>query len=97
MITILCIAAVWRLTYMLQNETGPWHIIERVRNLFIRPSGEARGMLGELLQCYFCLSIWVAAPFAIYLSGGIYQFFIYWFALSAGAIVLNLIVEKLES
>ncbi len=48
----------WRLTHLLNAEDGPWHILVKLR----RAAGN--GMLGQLLDCFYCLSIWIAAPFA---------------------------------
>ena len=51
--------AVWRATHLLHAEDGPWDVFLRLRRL----SGE--GMIGRLFDCFYCLSLWVAAPFAL--------------------------------
>ena len=48
----------WRLTHLLNAEDGPWQVLVKLR----RAAGD--GMLGQLLDCFYCLSLWVAAPFA---------------------------------
>ena len=77
---ILC---VWRVTHLLNAEDGPWNIIEWLR----RRAGA--GFWGELLDCFYCLSLWVAAPLAALLGTGIKDRLLLWPALSAGAILLE--------
>ena len=50
----LGILAVWRVTHLLQAEDGPWDMVVRFR-LWL-----ADGFWGRLLDCFYCLSIWVA-------------------------------------
>ena len=75
--------AVWRITHLLQAEDGPWDVVVHLR----RRAGT--GFWGQLLDCFYCLSVWIAAPFAVYLgetwSGRVFL----WLALSAGAILLE--------
>jgi Protein of unknown function (DUF1360) len=51
----------WRVTYLLHAEDGPWQVLVRIRKL-------AKAVSGKLFDCFYCLSLWVAAPFA-YLLG----------------------------
>jgi hypothetical protein len=83
----LGILAVWRLTHLLNAEDGPWDLLVRFRKLF----GE--GFWGSLLDCFYCLSLWVAAPFAYGLGSDWKERFLLWPALSAGAIL----AERLTS
>ena len=39
--------------------------------------------------CFYCLSLWVAIPFALFLGGGWGERLLLWPALSAGAILLE--------
>jgi hypothetical protein len=48
--------ATWRLTHLLAEEDGPAQSILRLRAK-VGPSP-----LGELMDCFYCLSLWVAAP-----------------------------------
>jgi Protein of unknown function (DUF1360) len=57
---ILCI---WRITYLFYGEDGPWDVSVRLRKL------ADQGFLGRLLDCFYCLSIWIAAPFGFFLLG----------------------------
>lgn len=51
--------ATWRLAHLVAEEDGPGNVIARAR---ARAGGSA---LGELMDCFYCLSLWAAAPFAI--------------------------------
>jgi hypothetical protein len=79
----LGILAVWRITHLLQTEDGPWDLVVRLR----RRAGE--GFWGRLLDCFYCLSVWIAAPFAIFLGQKLGDRLLLWPALSAGAILLD--------
>ena len=60
---VLAILGVWRITHLLQAEDGPWALVVRLR----RAVGE--GFWGGLLDCFYCLSVWVAAGFCVGLTG----------------------------
>jgi hypothetical protein len=80
---ILGVLAVWRITHLLQAEDGPWDLIVRLR----RWAGN--GFRGNLLDCFYCLSLWIAAPFAVWLGTGTAEKFLLWTALSGAAILLE--------
>ena len=52
---IVVVFVVWRITHMLVAEDGPGFVFARLRAAV---SGSA---LGPVFQCFYCLSIWVAA------------------------------------
>ncbi|WP_136806819.1 DUF1360 domain-containing protein [Desulfosediminicola flagellatus] len=79
---VISTLAVWRITHLLYEEDGPWNIFVRLR---LR-AGE--GFWGELLDCFYCLSVWVAAPAAVLIGENLKEMVILWPALSGGAIVL---------
>ena len=82
-ILILSILAVWRVTHFFWGEDGPGDIVIRIRRL----AGD--GFFGRVLDCFYCLSLWVALPFAALLGGGWPERAIAWFGLSGGAILLE--------
>ncbi|HEU4552060.1 MAG TPA: hypothetical protein VFS25_04465 [Chitinophaga sp.] len=84
---ILCILAVWRITHLLQAEDGPFDVV-----FWLRKKAGA-GFFGSLLDCFYCLSIWIALPFAAWLGAGWQEKLLLWPALSGAAILL----EKLAS
>jgi hypothetical protein len=80
---VLGILAVWRITHLLQAEDGPWNIIVQLRRAL------GPGLWGSLLDCFYCLSVWIAAPFALWLGTGIAHRALLWPALSGAAILLE--------
>ena len=85
---LLGILSVWRITHLLQAEDGPWDSVVYLR----QKAGD--GFWGQLLDCFYCLSVWIAAPFAFYLDEGLSKRLILWPALSAGAILLERATER---
>lgn len=75
--------AIWRLTHLLVAEDGPWDLFVRLR----RAAGT--GVLGELLDCFYCLSLWIAAPLAYLIGGSWPERALLWPALSALACALE--------
>lgn len=85
---LLGILSVWRITHLLQAEDGPWDGVVRLR----RRAGE--GFWGQMLDCFYCLSVWIAAPFAIFLGQKPGERILLWPALSAGAILLERVTDR---
>jgi hypothetical protein len=50
--------ATWRITHLLVEEDGPADAVLRARRI----AGE--GAFGQLMDCFYCMSIWVALPLA---------------------------------
>jgi Protein of unknown function (DUF1360) len=79
----LCVFAVWRTTHLIVAEDGPWDLIYRLRVIL----GESEP--GRAMDCFYCTSVWVAAPFTFALAdhwlGGI----ISWLAVSGAASLLE--------
>lgn len=84
----LGVLALWRVTHLLHAEDGPWGIVVRLRE----KAGES--FWGELLDCFHCLSLWIALPFAIWLGNSFGQRLLLWLALSAGAIIMERILDS---
>jgi hypothetical protein len=80
--------AVWRVTHLLNAEDGPGEVFVRLRDV----AGE--GFWGQLLDCFYCLSVWIAAPLAIFLGKKPGERFLMWPALSAGAILLQSVIGR---
>lgn len=85
---ILGILSVWRITHLIQAEDGPWDIIVRIRRL------AGRSVFGKLMDCFYCLSLWIAIPFAYAIGYGWKQWILLELSLSAGAILLEKITNK---
>ncbi len=80
---ILATLAVWRLTHLLAAEDGPWDLILRLRRSL------DRSFWGKLMDCFYCLSLWVAAPLAFAVADGIGNRILAWLALSGAACLAN--------
>jgi len=85
---ILCTLVVWRLSYLLSQEDGPFDSVIKFRKLF------GQGFFGSLLDCFHCLSIWIAIPFAYFLAKGWIDGIIICLALSGGACLLFNVTEN---
>jgi hypothetical protein len=79
----LGILGVWRITHLIQAEDGPWDVVVRLR------ARAGDGMVGQLMDCFYCLSLWIALPFALLLGESWLEHLLLWPALSAGAILLE--------
>jgi hypothetical protein len=80
---VLGALAVWRITHLLNAEDGPRDAFVRLRRLI----GDGFG--GDLLDCFYCLSLWVAVPFAWWLGEVWKERLLLLPALSAASIVIE--------
>lgn len=80
---LIAALAVWRVTHLLSAEDGPWNLVIRLRRRL------GQGQWGRLLDCFYCLSLWIAAPFALAAGDSWGERSVLWPALSAGAILLE--------
>src|ERR1700712_3028272 len=78
---LLGILGVWRFTHLLHAEAGPWNMFGALRSF------AGHGFFGDLLDCFYCLSLWISVPFALALGVGWRAQLLLWPALSAGAIL----------
>jgi hypothetical protein len=79
----LGVLVVWRITHFLYAEDGPLDVGVHLRRL------AGSGIWGRLLDCFYCLSVWIAAPVALWIGEGTKHRVLLWPALSAGAILLE--------
>ena len=75
--------AVWRVTHLLAREDGPWQCVARLRGAL------GQSWAGHLMDCFKCLSLWVALPFAFVIDAGWPMHGLLWLALSGAAILLE--------
>jgi len=87
---VLGVLGVWRVTHLLNAEDGPWDVLVGLRSLAGKIS------LGKLLDCFYCLSLWIAAPFAWRIGQDWQHRLLLWLALSGAAIVLERITGGLQ-
>lgn len=84
----LGILSVWRITHLLYGEDGPRDVFVRLRRL------AGRSLIGQLLDCFYCLSVWIALPFALWLGGTWQERALLVPSLSAGAILLERLTAR---
>jgi|SRR5215475_13933494 len=80
---VLAVLATWRVTHLLASEDGPADILVRFRRLL------GHSLLGSLMDCFNCLSLWIAAPAAMFISREPTEWFFAWLALSGGSCLLE--------
>lgn len=88
---LVSVLACWRVTHLLHAEDGPGDILVHLR----RVAGQ--GFFGKLLDCFYCLSLWVSAPIAILLSRNVLEGVLHWLSISAGAILFERATAKTVS
>jgi hypothetical protein len=81
--SVIATLTTWRITHLLAREDGPWRLAARLR------SAAGQSFWGNLLDCFYCLSLWISAPFALFLTDAWPERLILWPALSAAAILLE--------
>jgi hypothetical protein len=79
----LAALATWRVTHLLAEEDGPFDTIVRLRARVARP------WLGELMDCFYCLSVWVAAPLSVASGRRGRDLPLTWLALTGAACLLE--------
>ena len=80
---VITVLVTWRITHLLSKEDGPFDIIYLIR----KKAGT--GFLGKLLDCFYCVSIWIALPLGIWLGNIWWEKILYWLALSGAACLLE--------
>jgi len=80
---VLAVLVTWRVTHLLAYEDGPAHVIAHCRARL------GQGWLGRLMDCFNCLSFWVAAPAAFFVCVALLDRLFAWLALSGAACLLE--------
>jgi hypothetical protein len=75
--------ATWRVTHLLVEEDGPGGMVVRLR----QRAGD--GWMGSVMDCFYCLSIWTAAPVAAAVARRPREAPLIWLALSGAACLLE--------
>ncbi len=80
---VLGALAVWRITHLFHAEDGPWDVLITFRRTL------GAGTAGAILDCFYCLSVWVSAPIAYAIGSSWRERLLLWPALSGAAILLE--------
>jgi hypothetical protein len=85
---VLAVLATWRVTHLLANEDGPADLIFRFR------AHLGHSLAGKLMDCFNCLSLWIAAPVALFISLRPAEWLFHCLALSGGACLIERMVKE---
>jgi hypothetical protein len=80
---MLAVLATWRVTHLLASEDGPADVIVRFRALF------GQSLAGKLMDCFNCLSLWIAAAAALFVTRQLLDWLLVWLAVSGAACLLE--------
>lgn len=80
---VVALLATWRLAHLFAFEDGPWDLLVSLR------ASLGNGALGHLMDCFHCVSLWVALPFAFFVGSGAVAIGVAWLGLSGGACLLD--------
>ena len=83
----IAILATWRVTHLLAREDGPGDVIARLR------AALGSSLWGKLLDCFHCLSLWVAAPIALWIAATPLEACLVWLAVSGAACLCERIAQ----
>ena len=79
----LAVLATWRVTHLLSNEDGPANVVYHLRAKL------GSSFAGRLIDCFYCLSVWIAAGLATMVTRDFMDWVLAWLALSGGACLLE--------
>jgi hypothetical protein len=85
---VLGILATWRITHLLANEDGPADLVLRFRARL------GSGQAGKLMDCFNCLSVWVAMPMALWVTRRPRELIPTWLALSGSACLIERFAQE---
>jgi hypothetical protein len=80
---IICVFAAWRLTHLFVEEDGPWDLVYHLRKKL------GNSIAGKAMDCFYCLSLWIAAPFALFVCANWIDRIICWISISGAACLLE--------
>ncbi len=83
----IAVLATWRVSHLIAREDGPWDVVLRLRGL------AGTSMVGRLMDCPYCLSLWVAAPVLFLVQETWGWRVMLWLATSGGACLLERLWE----
>lgn len=80
---VVAALATWRITHLFSKEDGPADLLARLRRRL------GAGLLGQLMDCFYCLSLWVAAPLSAFVGRDALELTVIWLSLSGAACLLE--------
>lgn len=86
---LLSVLATWRLTHLFVAEDGPLDLVVKLR----RWLGDS--FLGTVMDCFYCASLWIAAPFALTIGHSVQEWLLAWLAIGGAAALLEQASQRL--
>jgi hypothetical protein len=80
---VLAVLATWRVTHLLSSEDGPADLLFRLRKQL------GSSFAGQLMDCFYCLSLWVTVPLSFLLTRQPVEWLLTWLAISGAACLLE--------
>jgi len=102
MTLLILILATWRITSLLNREQGPYNVLGKLRytiGIRVDDAGQTYGIteLARLVDCPWCLSLWVGAGLALVTATGVRDWALTTLALSAGAVLIDEVWKRVTS
>ena len=85
---LLVALATWRVCHLLAEEDGPADLVVRLR-IRLGDSGPGRAM-----DCFYCLSLWIAAPLALLIVSDVVGWMLVWLSASGAACLLERLTTR---
>jgi hypothetical protein len=85
---LLLVVVVWRITHLLSAEDGPFDLVFKIRKWL------GNSFLGKLMDCFYCLSIWIGLLAALYTGETAMQVVLFCFYYSGASILLEKLTNK---
>jgi hypothetical protein len=80
---LVCTLTVWRLTHLFTAEDGPWDFVFHIRKKL------GNSIAGKAMDCFYCLSFWIALPATLLISGSWLLRLLCWISISGAACLLE--------
>lgn len=84
----IIVIVVWRLTHLISSEDGPFDLIIKLRKF------AGNTFFGKLMDCFYCLSVWIGLACAFYVTDRSDQIIILTLFYSGASILLEKLTNK---
>jgi hypothetical protein len=85
---LVLVIVVWRLTHLISAEDGPFDLIIKLRKL------AGNTFFGKLMDCFYCLSIWIGLAAACFANDNFKQLIILTLYYSGASILLEKLTNR---
>lgn len=85
---LIMVVVIWRLTHLISAEDGPFDLIIKLRKLL------GNSFFGQLMDCFYCLSIWIGLLGALYEAHGVMESIILTLYYSGASLLLEKLTNK---